>query len=288
MKLNKLLLILVLICSNTFLYAQTDSAINESSLPDMQTTVDYKPLLNNQDGSISTAVNSNTDKPTPVGKGYRFYIGGDVGIPNIFGGGSVDAQTVLGPTTFTRTSLTNSGVYGSGYFGIESDSGISFEVGAVQIVNKRSEYNSTADLPNISLSQRTNMTVPYFGFGYRIPMYVPDMFENKYTQFLHNVSLKPFVGLRVGIANNIYTVSNEAAAAGMEGNNQTNTAVLPYFKVDIQYKFTEHLYIGCNIGLLLQTQYRNMSEEPAFGPVDINSYNIPTTLLSGVSIKYMF
>lgn len=274
---------------NTFLYPQTDSAINKSSLTDMQTTADYKPLLDNQDDSISTAVNSNTDKPTSAGKGYRFYIGGDVGIPNFLGRSSFSAETVVGTTTITPTSIANSGVYGSGYLGIESDSGISFEVGSVQIVNKRSKYNSDARLSTVNWLQRTNMTVPYFGFGYRIPMYVPDMFENKYTQFLHNVSLKPFVGLGVGMANNIYTVSSEAAAAGMKGDNQTDTSVLPYFKVDIQYKFTEHLYIGGNIGLLLRTQYRKAAaKEPYFGPVNVKSYNIPTTLLSGVSIQYMF
>ncbi len=143
-------------------------------------------------------------------------------------------------------------------------------------------------LANFGFSNRVNMTVPYFGFGYRMPMYVPSSLDNEYFQWLKKISFVPFVGLGVGIANNIFYPNSHMSNYLHTTGNQINAYVMPYFKIDVQYQITQHLYLGGNVGFLLKTNYSPMKVTEPTGTVNISGMNSYNSLMTGVDLEYLF
>jgi hypothetical protein len=214
---------------------------------------------------------------------YSYYIGGSIGAVSNVGASSVQVHSVIGNDNYTK-NMPGTGMYGGMYVGIETNSGYSFEVGALQL-GSSTDYTGSY---GFKFNNRSNMTVPYFGFGYRIPLYLPDSLDTTYTDWLKKVSFKPFVGLGVGISNNIFYPNDRMRDYLRTTGNDVEGYVLPYFKINVQYPITQHLYLGGDVGFLLKTNYQKMQVDSFKGDIKIPGFNAYNSLLTGLSIEYKF
>jgi hypothetical protein len=214
---------------------------------------------------------------------YNYYIGGNIAYLLNTGGGSVHVPSVIGTDDYI-SNPAGQGMAGGMYVGVETAAGYSFEMGALQ-VGSVTNYSGSY---GFGFSNKVNMTVPYFGVGYRIPMAVPTFLDKGYFQWLKKISFKPFVGLGVGIANNMYSPNARMEDYTRTPANQVSTYVLPYFKFDVQYKITNHLNIGADVGYLLKTNYSPMEVDDPKGDIQISNINNYNSLMTGVSIEYSF